>query len=327
MKFKIETSAIHDIDRAVVNAYSRYNGNNELEALSILFNEEISESIEAAVKNNLRNEPYFKQIFVANFCWIDKIPLAKFNPLVDDINSHPITEKVEIGDMYISFRRTQLNKNSFGKIFPNYQEDYGIIVQAKIAHNNPFSVPVGKIMPNKFNSTTKELKLLSDWPRFDLFQTSASKSPLNHGLAIDGLREKLAYFGGYIRSEKSITPWKFGFAKLGTPCDISFGELIANLLQKNIGGKIERGGSGNDWSKSCKQIERISGQYCLPSIYKGRHSSTRKITSKYLPCFLGIPMFWKTQRPKFLCLFMDLIETEGEFNNNDIPNNIPLSRD
>jgi hypothetical protein len=258
------------IDKAVEALY----GNKkygELSSLYKLFDNTVSEAISSQLSTdlNLRNSPLaFDKIYV-DLQWIDKIPLASFITPQKDLNGHKITSKTEIGDLFIQYRHTNaFDVDGDKEIHPYCHR--ALVVQAKLASEDKPVVPIGYVNKNSFNSTTKELKLLEDWPDFDMYETSRSGQPVAKNLSVKASNIPFSFYGGFSNKSKS---WFFGKAKNAQVCKKSFSDIIVELAKNNSGKDVS-----NDpaWKTITLEITKTCRNRNMPPLIAGKVESRNK---------------------------------------------------
>lgn len=292
----------------------------ELSSLYKLFDEKLGDAIASQLSSelNLYNaERAFERIYV-DFQWVDKIPLASFVNQQKDINGNIIANKTEIGDLFIQYRHTNAYGNKVESGIHQYSHR-SLVIQAKLASEKNPIVPIGKISKNRCNSTSKELKLLEDWPEFDLYETARSSNPLAKNLSVSKGNVPFAFYGAFTNSCKS---WSFGIAKNGEVCRNSFEEIILDLAQGNIGKEIK---TDSAWETISSEITKTCKNRKLPpSIAAGIESRNRqtRVDGGILYSFpspLFNRLFWIFDKfispfisKKILVLTIDRISYEGE---------------
>jgi hypothetical protein len=293
---------------------------SELSSLYELFDEKLGEAIASQLSTELdlyNAKRAFERIYV-DFQWVDKIPLASFVKQQKDINGNIITNKTEIGDLFIQYRHT----NTYGNEVKSGVHQYShrsLVIQAKLAFEKNPIVPIGRISKNKCNSTSKELKLLEDWPEFDLYETSRSSEPLAKNLTVSKGSDPFSFYGGFTNSCKS---WSFGIAKNGQVCRDSFEDVVLELAKGNIGKEIK---TDSAWETISSEITKTCKNRKLPpSIATGiesRNKQTRVdggiLYSFPSPLFNSISWMYDKfislfTRKKILVLTIDRVSYEGE---------------
>jgi hypothetical protein len=292
----------------------------ELSSLYKLFDEKLGNAISSQLSSelNLQNtDRYFERIYV-DFQWIDKIPLASFVKQQKDLNGNVIANKTEIGDLFIQYRHTNAYGNKAKPEF--YQHSHrSLVIQAKLATEDNPIVPIGKVSKNRCNSTSKELKLLEDWPEFDLYETSRSSDPLAKNLSVSKESVPFAYYGGFNNSSKS---WSFGIAKNGEVCRDSFEAIVLKLAKGCIGKEIK---TDSAWKTISSEITKICNNRKLPPSMAAGIESRNKQTRVNRGILYSFPsplfnnIFWLFDkisslfiRKKILVLTIDLVSYEGE---------------
>jgi hypothetical protein len=291
----------------------------ELSSLYKLFDEKLGDTIasQLTIDLNLCNSAkIFEKIYV-DFQWIDKIPLASFVKTQKDINGNVISNKTEIGDLFIQYRHTNaFGNNGNSEVHKNFHRS--LVVQAKLASEDNPTVPIGRISKNRVNSTSKELKLLEDWPEFDLYETSRSSTPIAKNLSVSIGQIPFAFYGGFTNSSKL---WSFGIAKNGEVCSNSFSDIILKLAKKEAGKEIS---TDSAWEIiTCEITKTCRNRNIPPSIAKGIESrnKTKSVEGGVFYSFPA-PLFnslrWVFDkrvslfvRKKMLVLTIDRVSYEG----------------
>ncbi len=296
-----------DIDILISSLYTK-DKYSELEALSKLFNNDFLERLEKLLNIGCRNEEYFRESYKISYGWIDKIPLAKYTNTTKNLNNFKIKSKTELGD--IIFIYTNTNKDITGKSLDRISDTRASIVQAKIATKAFPLTPIGK-MSRTICSTSKELKLLSDWPEFDLYKTSNSLTPVLNKLNLD-IKKQNRKFSGYFSKN-----WYFGNPQFNSICDKTFGKFLVDLINQREGQSFENKSNKTDWDKLVNKIINICGEYNLPPYLFGKRKP-RFLDLSYLystPILLYFYFFGIIiPRKKFHVLIINKISEEGKKN-------------
>ncbi len=272
------------IDKIIIQQYSTIKKFGELAQLSLLFDSGFLQKLINTIAKKAISQS--QRQYEISLCWIDKSPLADFTRLkIHDHNQHLITKKVELGDLALFF----IKENTNG--IPS--ENYAVIMQAKVSKNNALpNVPIGtEKIPN--NSTAKELTLLSNWPTFNLFKASRSKTPLLKDISLSSSNK--GQYGWYMvcpnqpfSKSNWRSPWMCSPAILGHACKITIGELLESLIHRlSSATSTQLVGEAfkninitySDWDKVCNKILELCRSSKLPKQY---FSSTinRKVFAK-----------------------------------------------
>jgi hypothetical protein len=270
----LDASHVVSINAAVHDLCKNPEEYGELAQLRWLFRKGFRRKLQKLLNQSLVNASE-DAVYEVGIGWIDKIPLAK---------SLVLSNKTELGDaMLFSFEDT---RNYQGRLLN--RRSRAAILQAKVADNgtqmsNPI-VPVGTS-----SSTPRELTLLSEWPLFDLYQTSGHKvscltnvsvltakptgNPPPHGWFIVAPGRKPEVH------EASSWPcwWMAGPAAVHAPCSTTLGEIIVGFLQPgstaaDVGAEFirvtphtpQKNGSSADWDDLCNEVLRILNEYNAP---------------------------------------------------------------
>lgn len=291
----------------------------ELSSLYKLFDEKLANAIASQLSKDLvlyDSPRAFEKIYV-DFQWIDKIPLASFVRKQKDINGNIINNKTEIGDFFIQYRHS----NAYGNEYKSGIHQYchrSLVIQAKLADTDKPVVPIGRISKNKANSTSKELKLLQDWPEFDLYETSGNKYPISKGVTVTTGKVPFAFYGGFTNASKT---WSFGVAKNGEICQKSFSEIILELANSDAGKEVD---SDRGWEIISFEINKICNNRKLPKSIAKKIESRNKTNSiqsgiiHSFPAQIDELIAWVTNklssifyRRKMLVLTIDRVSYEG----------------
>lgn len=230
--------------------YALASSYGELKALERLFSDQFLRGIEQSEKKALGHNQ--RQSVHVDLAWIDKIPLAQFCTLQVDHNGQAISGRVELGDLLIHRTDTMVTRE---KVY--VRDSRSVIVQAKITkHTNPI-VPVGPMSDTRCTSTSKELKLLQDWPTFDLYETSRSLSELLKNVSINKANPH-SFFAAFVKPTAS---WHLGKASRDTPCNEDFDAFFANLRNRIYGASTE---NNSDWAKLTHQVLGVARNRRLP---------------------------------------------------------------
>ncbi len=306
------------IDRTLKSLYKKKKY-GELSSLYKIFNKKLGDTITAVLSEELQlhdSTRAFERIYV-DFQWIDKIPLAAFVHPQTDINGNSIDSKTELGDLFIQYRHNNVWDNS-GNSGAHQYCHRSLIVQAKIASEDNPKVPIGRVGKNKANPTSKEIKLLEEWPEFDLYETSGSKSPLAKNLVVSKSGLPFAFFGGFSTSSQN---WSFGNAKYGEVCSKNFSQLVIELAKNEAGKELSTDAA---WETVSREITKIcSNRNLPPSIAKKIESrnATTKVQGGIAYSFPAQLSYWITlayekivslvRGKKMLVVTIDRVSYEG----------------
>ncbi|MGA3699973.1 hypothetical protein ACPAVH_29555 [Enterobacteriaceae bacterium TYF_5] len=263
------------IDAAIKKASMLNNQTSELGQMSKLFSNHVLKTI--LEENNSARGALSQFISSAiSITWIDKIPLAKFIGAVADHHGNSITQKVELGDaLLIDIHHDITSKNIQSSAF---------FLQAKRAKSSKIpKVPVymGK---TQNNSSLKELALLRNWPKFDLYRTSGDKSSVLSSVQLPTPAPPLAY-GGFAVCPTTLSNsawkahWMCAEPKYNAQFDITFGELLSYFFKINtkihIGESFTLCKSNDPWSELINKIIKIAARYPTPSSYSNTYGIDR----------------------------------------------------
>ena len=241
--------------------YAMASSYGELKALERLFSDQFLRGIEQSERKALGTTQ--RQSVYVDLAWIDKIPLAQFCTPQVDHNGQTISGRVELGDLLIHRTDTIVTRKD---VF--VRDSRSVIVQAKITkHTNPI-VPVGPMSVTRCTSTSKELKLLQDWPTFDLYETSRSLSKLLENVSIN-TADPHSFFAAFVKPTAS---WLVGKATLDTPCNEDFDAFFANLRDRNYGASTQ---DDSEWAKLTHQVLGVARNRRLPPSLNKVNKSVR----------------------------------------------------
>lgn len=225
------------IDDLIDGLYVKEKGSGELRHLARLFSRDFLIGFgDLLRKDFVRSTGPYKQKVEVSIGYIDKIPVAEFNPPVTDIHGQPITRRTELGDAVFFFIDIDVKRDgSEHVVFAS-----NLILQAKEADNDklPKIIPIVRLPTTPDDSTLKELALLSNWPPFDLYISGNSNDPLQRGYSIEktttaGPQPNAWYIGAPpTLSSHWIPHWIAGPSQNSAPCDQSIGSLLYAILEK-----------------------------------------------------------------------------------------------
>lgn len=297
---------MNEIDDTLKQRYGRRRY-GELSAIYELAHLSVLQAIETVLSRGLRTEKHFSQTVYVDCQWIDKIPLAKFIDEQVDLKGNKISGKTEIGDIFIQYRKCSPYLNG-GNLVVNMFNHRSLVIQAKISTVPDSIVPIGKINKKRANSTSKELKLLQDWPPFDLYETSRSGNPLAKDIKVDKKGTQFAFYGGFYNGDRK---WTFGHATNNTPCTRSYGSLIVDLANGTLG---KDSGGSDGWGRLCGEISKVCQNRLIPSaVSNGIESRSKRATAK-LYCFPAclLDMIREMFRKRgMLVILIDQVDYEG----------------
>ncbi|WP_171025808.1 hypothetical protein [Hymenobacter jeollabukensis] len=294
------------IDNLIASQYTtRQYG--ELEAVSMLFRQAFLTGLKSILNHNPWYRPNIKSRYNIRIGWIDKIPLAEFNSPVTGVNGATITQRVEIGDFMIILSENHLQRNPDDTI--RYCENQrALIVQAKLSNQQNPTSPIGHIPPSGVNSTLKELALLSSWPSFDLYLASRSKTQILPNLNIPFDPQQSCFSGFYNKK------WFCGQAANKAPCNLSLGEVIEKITNRNAGFVFNEVSPKNDWDKLIKSMVDICRIRNRP-----KHYINTAAPGRLLSAFTQLindtqyeDLVLEEDNPAFPILFIDRYLIEGE---------------
>lgn len=294
-----------DIDKIIDAQYSGLHGSGELQQLAHLFSNDFWLDFEELLRDKLNaaKGPYSREVSVG-LGYIDKIPVARFDPSVNDIHGNLITEGTELADAAVIFIDKVLMPN--GK---HRQHASALLLQAKQAEDAdlPKQVPIVSLPTSPNASTLKELALLTDWPKFDLYFGGNSGQALQRGYVINNGSGSVQPQAWFIGAPPSMsTPWSSagthhwiaGPSANATNCTYSLGQLLEAMLTANgtltgtkgVGqnfnfdlgrlvphprhaDQIASSSTPPTWDDLCHQILLACNRYKLPrSLFSGRPS-------------------------------------------------------
>ncbi|MFQ2274144.1 hypothetical protein [Aeromonas hydrophila] len=312
---------MNGIEQTLKSLYNNDKKYGELSSLYKLFDKNLGKAIVSHLQDqlNLReSERSFERIYI-DFQWIDKIPLASFVNPQKDLNGNLIDSKTELGDLFIQYRHNNVWKNKSDNIGTLQYCHRSLVIQSKLASEDNPIVPIGVIRKNKINSTSKELKLLEEWPEFDLYETSKSNNSLAKNLKVLESENPFAFFGGFTNSSQK---WSFGVAKNGTVCDETFSQVISNLANGKAGKDISK---DKAWKTISSAITKTCNNRNIPKSVAGKIESRNKtsdIHTSVTYTFPGQLIYWIEllyekfiyiiRAKKMLVITIDRISYEGD---------------
>ncbi len=259
----------------------------ELRALRQLFTPAFRRSLEASEQQSAGNNPRLQ--IATSLAWIDKIPLARFAQTQKDFNDNVIDAGVELGDLMI-VRTTALAAN--GKLM--LRESRSAIVQAKVAKKPTAVVPVGPTSTTRATSSSKELKLLEEWPKFHLYQTSASKKPELRNVNVDANLPH-SFFWAFWKGRG----WAAAKAKRGVTCNEKLDTFFENLRSHTYGADCH---DTSEWARLTHAVLEIAQSRTLPTSLGA--NDARVQTSVVSRAGFSFPF---PERPKMALLFIDVL--------------------
>lgn len=280
-----------DIDARICRIYDGNTGGGELKQLSLLFSRAFWKDFEDLLNRKFtRRSGPFRQEVSVGLGYIDKIPVAEFDPPALDVHGNAITQQTELGDAAFFFvDKTYRPDGTWHTSFAR-----GLILQAKQATTDtlPKNVPIVPLPTTPNDSTLKELALLSTWPPFNLSFTANSATYLQKGYSIASASHAIQPHGWYIgASPKTRNPWSphwiAGPSSNGAKCDATLGQLLYAVLadRGRINGSDAVGmdfdydpsrlvtadfslastGTPPNWSDLCHQVMLACNKYEWPS--------------------------------------------------------------
>ncbi len=303
-----KTKKVNDL---VASLYTKKNY-TELHALKELFSSKFLKGLQEIISDGCRSKKNFKESFNVSLGWIDKIPLASFVHPVKDINGNDINTKVELGDFILVYNHSQQFLDNSKKV-TQILDNRALIVQAKKAKKRNPLVPITPLIKNKVNSTSKELALLSNWPKFDLYKASRSKKTILQNIQLDPNECNSKYCGYHERA------WDFGSPVHNQKCTNSTGEIIMNLIDRKIGQKFNPN-AVNDWDRLMNTLLELCGNHDAPGYIFGKNvkrlrTRTWEVKNTGLLFFFPFLESNKTYKQKLPILVINHLYTEGELAN------------
>lgn len=226
----IDASTVQRIDRATLQHGRVHADLGELEQLAVLFRPPYLRDLYRALAPRSPSEARRRAVNI-KLGWIDKIPLAE---------TARFKERVELGDLAV-FAIDQLAAPDGRPLGPARAR--GVLAQAKVVRAvERMRRPLVPGAPVR-NSTARELILLSDWPRFDLYKASRSDTPLVSGVDLRSTAVGPLPYGWYIaapcdpKSRLGNPPhpwaswWMAGPPIRGDALDTSFGSFLGAFLR------------------------------------------------------------------------------------------------
>lgn len=293
MGFSLTQATGQAIDAALWKIYRKLGG-GELTQLAKLFaDRNLLTELETILLTGSR--PGMSDVTV-QLAWIDKRPYA----LMDGEKS-----KVEIADAAVFMVETVVTNTT------SYSNGHGLLLQAK-APSSADQLTAPKVcmkpaVPKKNSTTGRELRLMSKWPKFDLYLGSNSKLALASALKVPriGKPPPMAWFiGTPFTAPRTLAPWPSPWmcapAKQDHPCDETLGSLLARFF---CGGQLYNTGTSkalvnagapfkydpsdltathpacSDWDRLCLEIIRATRNQIIPPHLTHRPSTERLQTT------------------------------------------------
>lgn len=301
MSTQLTQSQANQIDSALHNIYPRLGG-GELTQLAKLFG---SNGILRTLRTVLNPPPQSlggnppRVSVTVQLAWIDKRPYALMTG-----EKH----KVEIADTAVYFFNTI--KSSTG----SSTTARCLLLQAKAVKTvDQLSAPKVCLNPPKPKSNTtteRELKLLSKWPRFDMYLGSNSGTPLANNIQIpfSSSPSPMGWFMGtpMIKPSSSqvgtwVSPWMCAPADQDHACDETLGSLLCrhfsggqsdNIIKRPVDAGApfnydpaflnQSPPSSTDWNLLCiEMIRAVSGQIIPPHLTNGVRQNRSQLAVMY----------------------------------------------
>ncbi|PKG37924.1 hypothetical protein [Psychromonas sp. Urea-02u-13] len=247
------------IDKLIEDQYKTQKKFGELAQLAQLFEFEFLNKLYNLLSDEFTGH-YKKKAIELSLSWIDKRPLASFCDDTFDYNGNKITQKVEVGDVAFMFHH-QLEAS--GTIVQ--EESYSILMQAKRSNSNKEQkVPVTP-SKTKNNSSEKEFTLLSKWPTFDLYKTSANKKSCQTKLKLTELEDNDSKYAWYMvcpprKLCQWDTRWMCAPPLRDSIFDVTLGQIFESLYQrKKIKGYSSAIGKRFNYIRTWKHGQDSSG--------------------------------------------------------------------
>ncbi|WP_206986608.1 hypothetical protein [Hymenobacter telluris] len=294
------------IDTLIASQYANKHY-GELEAVSMLFSRAFLTGLKSILNHNPWHRPNIKSRYNIRIGWIDKIPLAEFNPPAIGVNGATITQRVEVGDFMIILSENHLQRNPDDTI--RYcKNQRALIVQAKLSDQQNPTSPIGHIPPSGITPTLKELALLSSWPSFDLYLASRSKTHIIKNLNIP-FNPQQSCFSGFNNKK-----WFCGQAVNKAPCNLSLGEVIENITKRNAGFVFNEVSPQNDWDELIKAMVDICQKKNRPKRYINTAAPGRLLSAftQFIDDTQYKDLVLEEDNPVFPILFIDRYLIEGE---------------
>ncbi|KQM97995.1 hypothetical protein [Sphingomonas sp. Leaf25] len=297
----IDAAAISRIDSATL-AHGRLDGDlGELEQLAVLFRPPFLKALYEALAPTT-SQGRLTRALTIKLGWIDKIPLAATKRFI---------ERVELGDLAIfAFEQTVTSDSRPA----GPAKARGVFAQAKVVRAlHRMRRPVVPAAPIK-DSTSRELELLTDWPKFTLYKSSTSNDPLATGVDLRGHALGALPFGWYVaapcdpRSRLGTPPlpwsswWMAGPPIKSAPIDVTFGSFLVALLQgtpiSTGTGELNVGHSfacatyppartGDGWDRVCAEVLTLVEEGHAPQHVFGQSKTKISSVEPILHSFLS----------------------------------------
>lgn len=274
------------VDDAITSATTLNNSSSELSQLSKLLSDKVLNEI---LHQNIihRNNPRNVGQSEISVTWIDKITLAKMTENTRDHFNQIISAKVELADaLFVDINNSSTTSSCSAFLF-----------QAKRAKT--LELPVVPVYMGRTinNSSLKELTLLSQWPRFDLFPTSRSHHASLHDITLPKISTPPPY-GWFGVCPPSLTNhnwkahWMCSQAVYGSEFQFTMGELLEFFYLKNgmqVGEHVDLILKVDPWSQLISKILAIAKTYSIPMSYISAYGEERTKITKLMnrnSCFM-----------------------------------------
>lgn len=255
----LNDATVRRIDSATLQHGRVHASLGELEQLAVLFRPPYLRDLYKALAPPDASERLRRSLTI-KLAWIDKIPLA-----ATDL----FKQRVELGDVALFAIDQWVGPDGRPYRRPTAR---AVIAQAKVVRTlgrlrQPL-VPGARVA----GSTKRELCLLSRWPKFSLYKTSASDVPVIDDIDLRGNASGPLPYGWYVAAPCGPKPnlgdppaawpswWMAGPPILSDPLSISFGKFLCAFL----------GGSSLPTSAGPLSAGQVFNCPSYPPIPKGR---------------------------------------------------------
>lgn len=291
------------IDEAIWRHFKgRKLGGSELSLLARLFSgNHFLLDLKGLLQSKMRKSgPGFSEEADVRIAWIDKRPYAQMTGC----------KRVEIGDSAIFY----IQSSSTTTTAPRIDKARAVILQAKV-HDKIDFIPLVPVT-ERSKSTALQLKLLSNWPRFDLYQSTRGASRLANDVEIDTSLAGYAWFMATPRNAPTVSaqvswwrsPWMCGEPAQGASFTHTLGELMVNFLNPpdrgnprpgqhhpglpfalaiaDLNSRVEPASKG--WDRLCIELLRSADRSQLPPHLFPNQSSQKALKSISISSFPGL---------------------------------------
>ena len=303
MNMDLSADDARAIDEAIWRHFKgRELGGSELSLLARLFSgNHFLLDLKGLLQSKMRNSGSgFSEEADVRMAWIDKRPYAQMTGC----------KRVEIGDSAIFYIQSSSTTTTASRI----DKARAVILQAKV-HDKIDFIPLVPVT-ERSKSTALQLKLLSNWPRFDLYQSTRGASRLANDVQIDTSLAGYAWFMATPRNAPTVSaqiswwrsPWMCGEPAQGASFNHTLGELMVNFLNPPDRGNPKPGQhhpglpfkmstadlnpgilpASGGWDRLCIELLRSAHRSQLPPYLFPNESSPKALKSISISSFPGL---------------------------------------